>query len=174
MRNFFWLFLAVLSLGITACGEDDEPTTNEQGIIGTWKITGIDYSGTSTTTVQGIPPTTATFTGTGYDMNLSITFGENPNNYVTSGDYSIELVTMAAGQTFTNQWTNQGFLGNGTWERNGDTLTATDSGGDVGVATIVSESDNEIVFNVMTQETTTDQGVTTVYDIDGTYVFTRE
>jgi hypothetical protein len=93
----------------------------DDGLVGTWIMTSLDYEGTSTTTFGG-QSFTSTFEGVGYDLNASITFQENPNDYKANGTYKIDLETMFGGQTFTTTSTIDGFIDDGTWEQNGNTL----------------------------------------------------
>ena len=132
----FFLLLGVLSL-IYSCSDDEASTGAGDSIVGKWKLTAIDYSGTSTTEVAG-QSITAQFTGTGFDMDLDIEFTENPNDYNTSGDYSIHLISEVQGQTIEQDWTNQGFIGAGTWVQDGDIITVSTSGQPDQEATIVS------------------------------------
>ena len=167
------LLLCALSMfAFASCsGDDDGPAG--VGLVGTWKVTTIDYAGTSTTNSGGTT-FTSDFTGTGYDMDLTISFEENPNEYTTSGDYSIEVQSTLNGQTFTYNWTNQGFVGAGDWERSGDVITVTTDTGETTTLTVVSETSTELVLAYDEMRTDTQQGVTAVYDVQGTYTFERQ
>ena len=167
----FFLLLGVLSL-CYSCSDDEEAAASD-GIVGQWKVTAIDYSGTSTTSVAG-QSFTADFTGTGFDMALDIEFTENPNDYNTSGDYSIKLTTDFMGQTTEIDWTNQGFIGAGTWEQNGNVITVNTPGQPAQEATIISVDASELVLAWATVQTQMQQGVTVTYDVMGTYTFERQ
>lgn len=166
------LLLTLFVIGF-ACSNDDDTSSSDSGIVGTWEVTEIDYSGTSATIVSGIE-TTATFTGTGINMDLVIIFSENPNNYTTAGDYDIQLMTTTGGQTFTSFVANENFISNGTWELNGDLLTVNQPDGSTVIATILSLTENEMVIAWSFMNEETQSGVTTIQDVDGTYTFTRQ
>jgi hypothetical protein len=51
-------------------------------------MTSFTYTGTSTSIVEGQSFTTP-FSGVGKDMNVSVTFAEDPNTYTSRGDYTI-------------------------------------------------------------------------------------
>lgn len=157
-----------------SCTEDDNSPSG--GLIGTWKVTALDYSGTSTATIQGFPATTTTFTGTGTDMDLTITFKENPNEYKTAGDYSINLETTTLGQTTTESWSNQKFISDGIWERNGNELNITvNSTGDTSTAIIEEETDDRLVLFYDVTITETDPiGAIIVSEVEGTYTFKKQ
>ncbi|HMQ49066.1 MAG TPA: lipocalin family protein [Saprospiraceae bacterium] len=158
-----------------SCTEDDN--TPSGGLVGTWKVTAVDYSGTSTTSLPGFPTTTATFTGTGTDMDLTITFKENPNEYKTSGDYSINLVSTISGQSYNQVWTNQGFISDGVWERNGNELIITvNSTGETNTSVIEEETDDKLVLSYGETKTETDalSGAVIVTEVEGTYTFEKQ
>lgn len=54
MKKFFFFFMAVLPVVFTACSDDDEPTINQEEIVGTWKPTSAtaDVTGTGGALLQ--------------------------------------------------------------------------------------------------------------------------
>lgn len=49
-----------------SCSQGDDPQPTSEGLVGTWTVTGIDYKGSTTTTITGVS-LKADFTGTGKD-----------------------------------------------------------------------------------------------------------
>lgn len=172
MKLFKLLFTASLFLFLTACSDDDSAPSGE-GVVGKWDVTAINYSGTSTTESGG-QTFTSDFVGTGFDMNLQIEFKENPMEYTTSGDYSIDLETTFMGQTSNSTATNQGFIGAGAWAQVGDDLVITTDMGDEQTATIVSLDGNVMVLGWASTMVQMQNGATSTLMIDGTYTFERQ
>src|SRR5690349_21529334 len=114
--KLFFLGIAVLFF---SCGSDDEaPLPAIEGMVGTWNVTAIDYSGTTTTSAAG-QSIKATFTGKGKDIDYTTTFSVEPNEVVSNGDYVIELKTTVMGQTTTEDYYFDEVLMDGTWELEG-------------------------------------------------------
>lgn len=174
MKNLFAMaFAAALAFTFAACSNDDDNGPAGDEIVGTWALTDIDYSGTSTTSSPA-GAFTADFTGSGYDMDVTVTFEEDPNVYKTDGDYSIELVTEFNDQTFESQVENEGFIDDGEWERNGDTITITNSDGETTTSEIVSINASSMVIAYDFVRVTTENGATVEYSVNGTYSFDRQ
>ncbi|MCG8326488.1 MAG: lipocalin family protein [Chitinophagales bacterium] len=173
-KMLLWSVLALLTLSIVSCSDDNdnEPDSNE--LVGTWRMTTFDYDGTSTTIVAG-QSTTANFVGTAFDIDAKITFLESPNEYKTEGTYGINLMYSVSGQNYETQATVDGFLDSGDWERDGDTIKVTNADGEVSEATIVTLNGTTLVLDAATSETTIDpsSGITTIVEAEGTYTFER-
>lgn len=173
--NFTKFFILFIGLSVLAsCSDDDTNNSNNVSVVGNWLVTGIDYGGTSSIEVPGEDIITSVFTGTGTDMDLEITFDDNPNNYSTSGDYSVLLDVNTQGITQQQTWTNQGFIGDGTWDRSGNTLTITDSSGQENVTTIQTLNETTLVIEWAFINTFTQNGAIFVQDVQGTYTFERQ
>jgi len=174
--KFAKLFFITASVAFFfSCSEDtDDVPSPSNSLIGSWALTEVEYEGTTTTTFDG-QQTNATFTGTGYDMNFSIQFNENPNDYEADGTYSIRLETTIQGhsQPLTSEWENPGFIGTGSWEKNGDQLIVTSNNGDIQEATISELNANTLDIIWEFSQTTTESGATIVQDVNGTYTFQR-
>jgi hypothetical protein len=171
-KFLFWPVLLAMVFSFVACSEDDnDPSSNE--LVGIWQMESLDYSGTSTTTIAG-QSSTLDYVGEAYDIDLSITFGEDPNEYKTSGGYTIRLTYELGGQTIEENVPVEGFLDNGTWEQNGSTLNVINGNGDPSEATIVSVDANSLVISSAEMETTTEQGVTTTIDVESIITFSRQ
>lgn len=174
MKKLNYLFIA-LALVLTACSGDDDggnPSDTSGDILGTWIGQDVDYTGTSSTSVQG-QSINSTFVGEAYDVDYTLTFTENPNEVVSDGSYSIELTTTALGETFTENVENLEFLNSGAWSRSGNQLTITDNGEDT-VATIVELTSTMLVLEVSETESVSEQGIDVSTNIDVVVTYTRQ
>jgi hypothetical protein len=168
-------FLALALCFMFACSKkEDVPTpASANELKGSWKATDISYTGTSTTSVSGVTAS-SNFTGTGYDLNLTIKFDENPNIYTTSGNYSIKLATNINGQTINQNYTNQSFLDGGSWSKQGNELSITSkTNGAIQKATILEHTGTTLKLGYNTTQTTQQNGASVSVTIATIYIFNR-
>src|SRR6187431_867382 len=105
ITNIFLLSIVVL---LFSCSDDDNtPLPTSEGMVVSWQVTAIDYSGTSTTTYEG-ESYKATYTGKGKDMDYTTTFNTDPNTVANEGSYTIELKTTMEGQSTTEDYVYDG------------------------------------------------------------------
>ncbi|MBG43755.1 MAG: hypothetical protein CL530_07280 [Aequorivita sp.] len=167
------LFTAFISLTISCSKDDDNPAPENNGnIIGVWKGTTVNYTGSTTTTAQG-QSITADYVGEAYDVDYTLTFTENPKKVVSDGSYSIELTTTVNGQSTTQNVENLELLSSGDWSINGNTLSITVDN-ETDDATIVELTNNNLVLNVVETETNTGSGFTVTSTTDVTLSFTKQ
>lgn len=136
----------ILAVVLLSCKEDEDPKPTAAGLLGEWSATVLEYEGSTVTTVLGTR-VESVFTGVGKDINLTLTFNENPNTVVSAGSYTIELTTTTAGQSETEDFVFDSFLNDGEWSLNNKTLTVT-SGGETQEATIVKQTDTQLVIRI--------------------------
>ncbi len=172
MKLFQIFFFAILLTAFTACGDDE--AAPDGSIVGDWDVTAIDYGGTSTTSGPGFPTITSTFTGTGVDMNLMVSFSEDPNVYTSSGSYGVELTTETQGQSSTDTVTISGFADDGEWSQNGSTIMVTASNGETSEITIISIDGDEMILEFGDVTTTQSGDFTSTSEVMGTYTFQRQ
>ncbi|MGB1205079.1 MAG: hypothetical protein ACPG5B_05500 [Chitinophagales bacterium] len=175
-------FVAVLCSFLFAC-EDDTPTPDDNTndtttitsheLVGAWDLASIEYEGTITSEAPGFPASVTSFTGTGTDMSLMLDFSEDPNDYTSSGNYSVEVAVESFGQIITETWVNESFIGDGTWAEADNILTVTNSGGEQ-TATIEELTDTQLIVAFGYSDVTVLAGVTTTQDVQGTYTFTKQ
>jgi hypothetical protein len=175
MKSLSYLaMLLALSLSITACSDEEAGSPNNEALVGTWRLESIDYSGTSSTTVQGTT-FTSVFVGEGYDLDVTVTFSEDPDTYTTDGDYSIRLTTTTQGQTVEQDFTFEGFLDDGTWERDGENVIITNGDGDVFETIIVlTDGGNTMMMDVEETTIIASQTGDIISTVVQSTVFTRE
>jgi hypothetical protein len=175
------LFLAI-AVFFLSCGDDDkDPVPTGDGLAGSWTATAVDYSGTSTTKYMGETLGDATFTGTGKDMDLTLTFNENPNTYVSKGSYTIALKTTMAGMTTNEDRKIEEFMLPGTWAQDGKKLTITSTANgqtQTQEATIVEQTATtlKIQWDVVINEEDYQgvEGMDLSNNTRGTYTFKRK
>lgn len=123
MKHLFKITLLSFALVFFAsCEDDDSSNDTSADLVGTWSMTSLDYDGTSSTTFQGTT-TSIDFIGEGTNIDYTLTFDENPNNFDASGSYDIELTTDFMGQTTTQTESVEDANSTGTWSRDGNTLS---------------------------------------------------
>lgn len=171
MKSLKFAFLLVFIAFLSACGNDDENTPSGEGVIGSWKVTEIDYTGTTTASQQGAE-FEADFTGEGVDMDLKINFN-NDMSYTTSGDYSIILTTSFFGQSIEQRYDAAGFVGAGTWSQDGNQIVIT-SGTETNTLTVLENSGNTLKVEWNHVEESVEQGTAQTLNINGTYTFERQ
>ncbi len=171
MKLLKFVFVFALISFLSSCGNDDENNPSGDGIIGTWKVTEIDYSGTTTASQQGVE-FEADFEGEGVDMDLQMQF-DNNMNYTTSGDYSIILTTSFFGQSIEQRYDAVGFVGAGTWSQDGNQIIIT-SGTETNTLTILENSGNNLKVEWDHIEETEQQGTTQTLNVNGIYTFERQ
>jgi hypothetical protein len=173
MKKLNYLFI-VLALVLTACSSDDDsnpPGDTSGDLIGTWIGQDVDYTGSSSTTVQG-QSFDATFVGEAYDVDYTLTFTENPNEIISDGSYSIELTTTALGQTQVDNVENLEFLNSGTWTQSGNMLTVISEGNE-SEATILQLTDTMLVLELIDSQTVVQEGIEVSSTINATVTYTR-
>jgi hypothetical protein len=166
------LLLIGLAVIFFACSDDDDPKPTKEGLVGTWTATAIDYAGTTTTSVQGIE-LKSDFTGKGKDMAMSVIFNDNPATFTSAGSYTVTLTSTTAGQTITQDYPFEGFMINGTWTLDGNTITVTGANG-TQKATIVEQTATTLKMKWDYDYTMSQQGATVVMKIKGTYAFKKK
>ena len=172
--NFIKLFLvAILATTLFACNNDAGDAVNDETeILGEWEVTDIYYEGTSTTSIVGID-ITSDFIGVGDNMDLKINFTDNPKEYVTSGDYSVNLETTTQGQTTNTVYTSNDFAGQGTWDKTNNSLTFVDENGMTQTSVILELTPTTLKLKQIFIKTETQQGATVTQNITATYTFTK-
>ncbi|MCB4808992.1 lipocalin family protein [Tamlana sp. 62-3] len=165
MRKIVVLFV-VLSSFLWSCSGDSENGSNQDidDLVGTWVAQNIETTGTATFEVldQNI---TAPITGEGYDVDFSLTFSENPNNYTTEGSFGLEISITYLFQTMSERIDDQEFLGSGTWSKDGNVLTIVENG-ETTVLTISELTNTSLVLTAQETETITEDGITYESEFD--------
>lgn len=170
------LFTVIIAFSFVSCEGDgvEVPGNTLESIVGTWAGVDVDYNGETTGTIQG-QTISSTFVGVGYDVNYTLTFGENPNSFTTDGSYSIELTTTTLGQTTVQNTENISFLEDGIWEISGDQLTITlNSSGQASPGTIVELTDTMLKLSSTTTQSFSQQGANFTTTVETFTTFTRQ
>lgn len=123
MRKLSLHLFNLTLVALFSCVDKGEEEINSNIIVGEWNLTAVDYEGTTTSQFGDIE-----FTGTGTDLNMTVTFSTDPNEVLSEGDFTLEMEMTFAGQTETVSQPNQGFVGSGTWSVDGNVLSITTQG----------------------------------------------
>lgn len=170
--KLFKLSFLLLLCSITACSDDD-PSPSSAELAGNWSVTAIQYEGQSVTTLNG-EESVSEFTGEGFDMDYVLRLDGESHPYTSTGDYSIHITTKVNGQTYEQDWTNQGFLDEGTWQKEDNKILVTDSNGEEHESTILELTANTLILGNTIQETSQQNGATTTTNMESTLTFARE
>lgn len=161
-KILFPTLLVLVALFNSACNNDGNAAANN--IAGNWNLTNLYYTGTTSTTIPGLPPITASFVGEGQNYNATLTFTESPNEFTSTGDYDVQLTTTVTGNPVPQVTTvqNQNFLSQGTWTISGNQITLTADTGEVSTANLTFSNNNNTVTIATTLTITTNQAGATV------------
>jgi len=166
--------LVFLSLAVVlfSCGQEDDPKPLD-GLIGAWSVTALNYEGSTTSNIMGTS-IISTFTGVAKNMDMTVTFKQNPNTVISEGSYTIALTTTTLGQSITEDYTFTDFISDGTWTLNDKKITVTNSGV-AQEATIVSQTSTTLVLAVETVQSQDLAGMgSIVSSIEGVYTLTKK
>ncbi|MEZ4950182.1 MAG: lipocalin family protein [Saprospiraceae bacterium] len=167
------LALAFLVIGLASCSKDDVTPSGGDGLVGNWKLVEYTYTGSGTTTVGGFT-TSTDFSGVGKNMSAFVEFTENPNEYVSMGMIDIELTVNSGGQTYTITQTTSGDFDDGTWEKNDNTLSLVNKNGGMIDGTITELTGNTLKLTYQTTVTDTQNGATTVSNINAVQSYEKQ
>jgi len=169
-RNLLITLLVVIS---SSCTKDEIDNISNGELIGFWRISDVYFEGTSTTNAAG-NEVISSFTGTGYNLALSIDFDENENAFISKGSYNIQLITNVDGEDVITEWMNPGFIECGTWDKDGNNLAVSKPNGEMQIATVLSTQQNmlelsyDFSYELMKSETTV------IYNVKGIYRFEKQ
>ena len=117
------LNLGFLILLMTCNKEDDNPANHS--VVGSWQLTSASSDNGMITTDTPIATFTTNYTFFGEDLNLVISFSEDPNTFSSTGIYTRVVTTTTNNQTITQQEPGDDFQASGTWERADNLVTIT-------------------------------------------------
>jgi len=165
------LLLLSFAVILFSCSKDDDPMPTSDGLLGTWSLTSLTYSGMTTTSASGMT-IDADFTGRGKDMDFTTTFQANPNTVTSSGSYTIELTTTVMGSSTTDDYEFDEALSDGTWELKGNKLIIT-SGSDSQEGIITNQTSTSLEVTVDIDQTEHGPGYTVTQEVHAVYTFSK-
>ncbi len=161
--------LIILSVPFLFSCEDDEAAN--PSIVGEWALSSLEYSTYSKTTAYGIT-LELEGEGLGYDMDTQINFTTDPNEFTTSGEYSVELTYGFQGQTATEKIEDIPFVAEGTWEVKDNVVTMTVDG-ETEEMTVTSLTESEIILHYVATKVISRPGEVVEASVDAIFTFTR-
>ena len=84
--------ITLLLVVFSSCSKDEIENLSTSELIGFWRISNVNFEGTATINEPG-GELTAPIEGSGYNLALSIEFGEIENEFTSKGSYNIHLTT---------------------------------------------------------------------------------
>jgi len=159
------LFLSLFVLFAISCSSSDDNSQEQEqeqentpSIVGSWKITSMEYLINSTTTTAQGNTSESNSNGDASNLNVIVTFTENPNNSTSTGTYSLELTTdFGNGQVVTQTFDDlifDNFVGN--WDLAENQLTIITPSNNTVNATINLLNETTLSYNSVLEETFTD------------------
>jgi hypothetical protein len=147
------LFIAVISF-LASCKKDDD---SNPSVVGSWELIDIHSdNGVASTTVLGLP-VTYTFKLQGSNYNTVTVFTDNPNEFTSTGSYTVTTTLYALGDTTTYMTEVPADPTTGEWSINGDIMTQI-LAGDTTEFTILELSDAKLRLRLDEDDTFVDNG----------------
>jgi hypothetical protein len=165
------LLLLSVAVLLFSCGDDD-PKPAKLNLVGSWAITAIDYTGTTSLDFLG-STIVADFTGTGKNMNLTATFSENPNLFSMTGSYTVVLVTTVQGTTTTQETQVDDASSAANWSLTNEILTLTTPDLMAQTGSIIEQTANSFKFKAIVTDIDSSNDTEAV-DMEITYTFERK
>lgn len=172
MKNFKVLSLALLSLFIFSCTEDDENGTTDPNVLttanlaGVYNVTALNATGSESDTFNGTT-TVETFTLVGSDFNnVTLTFTED-GRISSSGTFTTTAVYTENGVMDTEVETSDLDL-SGRYSVDGNSLILSESDGSITTINNFSSQGFDLLFEII------DVGPDYRYEAQGTYTLVRQ
>lgn len=165
--------IALIIILFSSCSKDEIDNLSDSELLGFWRISDVYFEGTSTVTDSG-GEVTAPFSGTGYNLALSIDFSEIENEFTSKGSYNVHLATKTDGEEVITEWMNPGFIECGTWQKEGNSIVVSKPNGESKTALILSMQQSLMVlsydfsYEVMKSETMV------IYNVKGIFTFQKQ
>ncbi|UJH91597.1 lipocalin family protein [Antarcticibacterium sp. 1MA-6-2] len=183
MKNFRYLILAFITLGVVSCsGEDDGPSVETSNLAGEWQLEDMSYTGTSSFNFNGMSMNSS-FTGELMESNVTVKLNSD-NTYTSAGSYTLRLTTNTEGMTDVQEVPISNLDGSGTYAVNGNVFTTSEEDvsadgsftmSPVGIseATITELTANRMVLSFDNNQVMTMNGVDMEINIEGVQILTR-
>ncbi|WP_340199243.1 hypothetical protein [Ascidiimonas sp. W6] len=108
------LFSFVFFLFLLSCSSEDKPLIDIANLTGTWNLQSFDTDIKTTFNLQGIPISSDTEV-IAQDIQLQISFSENPDIVTSNGSYTLVITTTVLTETETEEIIGTDDLLSGTW-----------------------------------------------------------
>lgn len=152
--------ILTLFMGLSSCDEELTPAT----LVGEWRLNAVDFAGQADASAGGF-----SFTGQGTNMDVLITFTEDPNEVTVTGSYDVQIEYTVLGNTQTIKVDDAAFIGEGIWSLDGNSLTVTANGISQSLE-VLSLTENSASFSI---DLTESIGDVPASSITGTFQFSR-
>lgn len=151
------LLLAFSACLIISCSKDDTsaPSADRSGeLLGVWQPIAYTITG-NRTVIEADEATVWTFEGDGAELNYRLAFNENPQTFISQGDFILTLTyTTEEGNSFV-RGTNEIVDQSGSWDKSNTRITFTE-GEDVCNAVIQQLNDETLRYSVQKEGTVID------------------
>lgn len=174
MKKLYKTTLIILLIFNFGCSKDfeiDESDTSGK-LAGVWNVEKYEYEGVTTSIFQNDHDVTR-FRGFGWNLNITMSFTESPNNYSLNGSFFVDhFITQDNGQEllyFGDLTTDEA----GIWDRTGHQVTLEIEGNNI--RCYISELTKDTMeFSINSHETETEaDGTTTTTQLTRVYNLKR-
>lgn len=145
MKFFKTVFGLLLCSVIFSCTHEEEAPFSNPSIVGNWQLSAMEYTGVSKVSFNGVNNEHA-FSGEASEIDFILDLSESPNTFTSEGGYLITLAFMMMGQEIKMPVRIDDFLGEGSWEINGDKLKVTSKGNPSDEMKILKLTEHELIL----------------------------
>lgn len=145
MKFLQTIFFLILCTVLFSCTTEDEEPSNNASIVGNWQLASMKYDGVSRLSMDG-SDMEQSFSGEASEIDFIIDFSESPNRFSSQGGYLINLTYDLMGQDINIPVRIDDFMGDGSWDINGDILKVTMTGQPTDELKILKLTANELTM----------------------------
>lgn len=114
------MLLTALATFISCSNDDNDPEVDSGMILGEWQLDEMNYSGTTTVTMEG-QTSSISYEAEAIDMDAQVIFNDQ-STYSTKGSYTIRMTTNMEGYTDVQDYPFSNVNGTGTYRLEGDKI----------------------------------------------------
>ncbi len=160
MKTLIKLPFIIIFILVTSCSKDVDIESNDftGKLEGTWKVEIYEYEGTTSSILQNDVWSTS-FYGIGWNMDLTMVFAEDPNEYSLTGPYFVDhFLTNRDGVEYL-YFGDLEYDQSGIWEREGNQIDALIN--NINKRIFISElTDSRLIITINTNVSETEQDAT--------------
>ncbi len=121
MKNFRSVMLIAALVTCISCSDNDnDPEVNSGMILGEWQLEEMNYSGTTSMTMEG-QTSSLVYAAEAIDIDAQVIF--NDQTYRSQGSYTIRMSTTMEGNTQVQDYPFSDISGTGTYNIEGNRIT---------------------------------------------------
>lgn len=130
MKTFPYISVLFVLFFISCSSDDNSNLIATENLAGTWNLQSFENKINTTINFLGVPVASNT-DAIGEDIQMQITFSENPNIVVSQGSYTLVVTTTILTKTETQEFATNDAVLAGSWSLSGKEVTITNNDPDV-------------------------------------------